>query len=228
MRASTATAAGRAKREWAQPNARDEVMLFDPNLGRFDQQFQSWREHNHAMATKSEDRESQRVKRSMFGKKGAVDLWQDPQKHATHTFDAFQKQTIERDYTSRILGPSIYGQRQQRAAPELLAAAPMETMSDEAVAVLARIVGVAQADGASARALWYVPRALVRLQRWAPFVRVACTLSYLIEAAWERGLGEVELLIASAARDLEAVRRSSAVFLSDAQEAQQARPAASL
>jgi len=35
----------------------------------------------------------------------------------------------------------------------------------------------------------------------------------------------VEVLLASAARDLEGVRRSSAVFLSDAQEAQQASPA---
>ncbi|KAJ1466250.1 hypothetical protein T484DRAFT_1862181, partial [Baffinella frigidus] len=71
-RVSTATAGGgRVKREWAQPTARDDVPLFDPNLGRFDQQYQSWREDNHANATKAEDREAQRIKRSMFGKKGA-------------------------------------------------------------------------------------------------------------------------------------------------------------
>ena len=113
VRASTATAGGRAKREWAAPNARDEVdfvdfdlinrivgvspchsqvavliqtyeqvMLFDPNLGRYDQQWQSWRERNHALATKSEDRESQVPPTSPQGsikppliRPGARDWW---------------------------------------------------------------------------------------------------------------------------------------------------------
>ena len=35
----------------------------------------------------------------------------------------------------RFLGPAIHGRRRPRAAPELLDAAPMETMSEEAVAV---------------------------------------------------------------------------------------------
>ena len=66
--------------------------------------------------------------------------------------------------------------------------------------VLSRLLAAAQAEGGaldglwlapSERALWFVPRAMLRLQRWDALVPTLCSLRFAVEACWEFGLGEV-------------------------------------